>query len=279
MSTDHDQGSPDGQEEDRLWRLWVSIATGTFIAVSLVVGLIILPLRDEAKFDPWGAICRAIGIQNNGTTAFAGKSGGPPASSVTWSAATRIALMDANPTRGGAIVKDTCAACHGETGVSADPEQFPNLAGQTEEAIFKQLRDFQTGARASDIMGGIAQSLSEDQMRDVAAYFSAQKPVGANNTAAAAAGADIVELAHDGSPSRGIASCDSCHGSSHSGPEEAPVLAGQSASYLEGQLKNFASGARKNDLYARMRTIAKQLSPQELHGLALYYGEPAAATP
>jgi cytochrome c553 len=244
----------------------------------LLVGLIILPLRDEAKFDPWGAICRAIGIPTEATTAFAGKSAGHPSSSVTLSAATRLALMEANPRRGSTIVKDTCAACHGETGVSSDPEQFPNLAGQTEEAIFKQLKDFQTGARASDIMAPIAQSLTEDQMRDIAAYFAAQKPGGASKTAPAV-GTDIVELARDGSPSRGIPSCESCHGASHSGPEEAPVLAGQSASYLEGQLKAFATGGRRNDVFARMRTIAKQLSPQELHGLALYYDEPAAATP
>lgn len=109
--------------------------------------------------------------------------------------------------------------------------------------------------RASDIMAGIAQSLGVDQMRDVAAYFAAQKPVGANKAASAAAATDIVQPVHDGSPSRGIASCDSCHGASRSGPEEAPVLAGQSASYLEGQLKAFASGARKNDLYARMRQL------------------------
>jgi cytochrome c553 len=277
MSTDHDHGSHDAQAEDRLWRLWVSIAAGTFIAASLVVGLIVLPLREEAQFDPWGAICRAIGIRSDAPVAAA-KPSEPPASSVTWSATTRLALLGGNPASGSAVVKDTCAACHGETGISVDPEQFPNLAGQTEEAIFKQLRDFQTGARASDIMAPIAQALTEDQTRDVAAYFAAQKHDGAK-TGAATAPADIVKLAREGSPTRGIASCDSCHGPSRSGPEEAPVLVGQSASYLEAQLKNFASTARKNDMFARMRTIAKQLSPEEIHGLALYYGVSGSAKP
>ncbi len=277
MSTDHDHGSRDTEAEDRLWRRWVSIAAGAFIAASLLVGLIVLPLREEAQFDPWGAICRAIGIRSDAPVATA-KPSEPPASSVTWSATTRLALLGGNPAGGSSIVKDTCAACHGEAGISVDPEQFPNLAGQTEEAIFKQLRDFQTGARASDIMAPIAQSLTEDQTRDVAAYFAAQKPAGAT-TGAAAAPAGIVKLAREGSPTRGIASCDSCHGASRSGPEEAPVLVGQSSSYLEGQLKNFASAARKNDLFARMRTIAKQLSPEEIRGLALYYGVSGAAKP
>ncbi len=277
MSTDHDHGSPDARAEDRLWRRWVIIAAGTFVVASLVVGLIVLPLREEAQFDPWGAICRAIGIRSTAPIAT-GKPSEPPASSVTWSATTRLSLLGSNPAKGGSVVKDTCAPCHGETGVSVDPEQFPNLAGQTEEAIFKQLRDFQTGARASDIMAPIAQSLTEDQTRDVAAYFAAQKPAGAK-TGASAAAAGIIELARDGSPARAIASCDSCHGASRSGPEEAPVLVGQSASYLEGQLKNFASAARRNDMFARMRTIAKQLSPEEIHGLALYYGVPSAAKP
>ena len=195
-----------------------------------------------------------------------------------WSAKTRVALMDGNPTKGGSVVKDTCAACHGETGISVDPEQFPNLAGQTEAAIFKQLRDFQTGARASDIMAPMAQALSDEQMRDVAAYFAAQKPAETNNAASAAA-VGIIELARNGSPARGIPSCDSCHGASRSGPEEAPVLVGRSATYLEGQLKNFVSADRWNDMFARVRTIAKQLSPEEIHGLALYYGASGAAKP
>jgi cytochrome c553 len=278
MSTEHDHGLPDRGAEDRLWRRWVSIAAGSFIAVSLVFGLLILPLREEAQFDPWGAICRAIGIRSDAPASSAGKPTEPSASSVTWSAKTRVALMDGNPTKGGSVVKDTCAACHGETGISVDPEQFPNLAGQTEAAIFKQLRDFQTGARASDIMAPMAQALSDEQTRDVAAYFAAQKPAETNNAASAAA-AGIIELARNGSPARGIPSCDSCHGASRSGPEEAPVLVGRSATYLEGQLKNFVSADRWNDMFARMRTIAKQLSPEEIHGLALYYGASGAAKP
>lgn len=277
MSTDQDHGSPERRAEDRLWRFWVSIAAGTFVVVSLLVGLIVLPLGGEARFDPWGAICRAIGIRKDAPTAT-GKTSGPPASSVTWSPGTRLALLGASPASGSTIVKETCAACHGETGVSVDPQQFPNLAGQTEEAIFKQLRDFQTGARASDIMAPIAQALTEAQTRDVAAYFAAQKrveAVGGSPTAPA----NIVELARIGAPARGIPSCYSCHGQSRSGPEEAPVLFGQSASYLEDQLKKFASAERRNDMFARMRTIAKQLSPEEMHGMAIYYGDGGAAQP
>jgi cytochrome c553 len=277
MTSDLDPGSSDRRSEDRLWRRWASIAAGTFVVTSLVVGLVVLPLREEAQFDPWDAICRAIGIRSGAPTATR-KSTEPPASGVTWSAATRLALMSGNPASGSSVVKDTCAPCHGETGISVDPQQFPNLAGQTEEAIFKQLRDFQGGSRASDIMGPIAQSLTEAQIRDVAAYFAEQKPVSASGGASSAP-AKISELARNGDPARGIPSCDSCHGPSRSGPEEAPVLVGQSASYLEEQLKKFASTDRKNDMFARMRTIAKQLDPEEIHGLVLYYGASVAAKP
>ncbi|MBY0561124.1 c-type cytochrome [Hyphomicrobium sp.] len=277
MSTDQDKGPPDRRAEDRLWRFWVSIAAGTFVVASLLVGLVVLPLREEARFDPWGAICRAIGIRKDAPTAT-GKSSDPPASSVTWSEGTRLGLLAANPASGGTIVKDTCAACHGEAGVSVDPQQFPNLAGQTQEAIFKQLRDFQTGARTSDIMAPIAQALTEAQTKDVAAYFAAQKPVEAVGSSPSVS-ANIVELAHIGAPARGIPSCYSCHGQSRSGPEEAPVLFGQSASYLEDQLKKFASAERRNDMFARMRTIAKQLSPEEMHGMAMYYGNSRPAKP
>lgn len=68
-----------------------------------------------------------------------------------------------------------CFACHGENGVSLLPN-YPNLAGQKEAYIVKQLSDFKSGARANPIMAGMAAPLSDADMADLAAYFSSLSP-------------------------------------------------------------------------------------------------------
>ncbi len=257
---------------DRSWRVWASVVVGSVVVVSVILGFVILPSRDEANVGRFAAFCRALGIP--GYAKIPPPPAGPvsaPASQVAWTAKTRGLLASASPARGAALAKDVCSACHGMDGKSVDPTQFPNLAGQTDAAIYKQLRDFQSGDRKSDIMGPIAQQLNEQQMADAAAYYAAQtRP----NLIAAASGVDlsIVRLARIGDPHRGIPSCDSCHGQSRSGPEGAPFLLGQSASYLEKQLKNFAGRERHNDLYERMRVNASRLTPEEIHSLPIYYG-------
>jgi cytochrome c553 len=64
-----------------------------------------------------------------------------------------------------------CFACHGENGVSLLPN-YPNLAGQKEQYIVKQLTDFKSGARANPIMAGMVAALSDTDIQDLAAYFS-----------------------------------------------------------------------------------------------------------
>jgi cytochrome c553 len=269
--------SPPPESADRSWRLWASIVVGSFVAVSLILGFVVLPSRDEARVGPFAALCRALGIP--GYEKIPPLPAGPvsaPASRVAWTAKTRDLLASGSATRGAALAKDVCSACHGLDGKSVDPTQFPNLAGQTKAAIYKQLRDFQSGDRQSDVMGPVAQQLNEQQIADAAAYYAGQKPA---DLMAAASGVDleIVTLARIGDPRRGIPSCDSCHGQSRSGPEGAPLLLGQTPAYMERQLKNFAARERHNDLYERMRVNARRLTPQEIHSLPIYYsGMPAS---
>ena len=70
-----------------------------------------------------------------------------------------------------------CIACHGPNGNSANPE-WPSLAGQHEQYIRKQLQAFKSGARKNPLMTPMAMSLSDDDMEDLGAYFSSQKPAG-----------------------------------------------------------------------------------------------------
>jgi cytochrome c553 len=82
-------------------------------------------------------------------------------------------LADARPERGRAKVQEVCFACHGEQGMSVSPE-YPNLAGQSGAAIYKQLSDYRTGSRANQVMMYIAKALDESTLADVAAYYAAQ---------------------------------------------------------------------------------------------------------
>lgn len=269
--------SPTPSGADRSWRVWSSVVVGSVVAVSLALGFLVLPSRDQSSLGPFAAFCRALGVPGYGR--ISPLPAGPvsaPASQVAWTAKTRDFLAGASASRGAALAKDVCSACHGVDGKSVDPTQFPNLAGQTEAAIYKQLHDFQSGARKSDIMAPVAQQLNEQQIADAAAYYATQKPA---DLIAAASAVDlaIVRMARIGDPPRGIASCNSCHGQSRSGPEGAPLLLGQTAPYLEQQLKNFAARERHNDLYERMRVIAHQLTLEEMHRLPIYYnGAPAS---
>ncbi len=268
----------DHPASDRSWRIWTSVFIAGFVLVSLVIGFVILPWRSESGVDPFTAICRALGLPGSEKIPpdpGAAKASAP-ASNVTWTIETNRLLSNASAAKGTALAKDTCGACHGEDGKSTDPEQFPNLAGQSQAAIFKELADFQSGDRKSDIMAPIAQALTREQMADVAAYYAAQKPDDLR-AADSAVMLKVDLLAREGDPKRGIPSCDSCHGPSRSGPEDAPLLLGQSAPYIEKQIGNFGSQTRHNDVFERMRTIAHQLTPEEAHALAIYYhGMPAS---
>jgi len=96
--------------------------------------------------------------------------------SIGASAAVTVPKYDA--AAGQKIVENNCAACHGMMGISVVPTQ-PNLAGQNVRYLFKQLRDFKTGYRINGIMQGQIAGLSEQDLANVAGYFSEQKPWGA----------------------------------------------------------------------------------------------------
>jgi cytochrome c553 len=167
-------------------------------------------------------------------------------------------------------VQEVCVACHGETGVSISPE-IPHLAGQSGAAIYKQLFDYRTGSRTHALMTGIAKALDEGIIADVAAYYAGQPQRNPNPATLADAPPAIVQLVELGDPKRNIPPCASCHRAGGGGPIETPVLAEQRAEYIVQQLKLYASGERRNDVYARMRMIAPRLTESEMAGLGAYY--------
>ncbi|MBK6743644.1 MAG: cytochrome c4 [Hydrogenophilales bacterium] len=171
--------------------------------------------------------------------------------------------------KGQAIVDKVCGACHGADGNSTSPT-YPNLAGQQPEYLHKQLTEFKSGARKNAIMAPNVTALSNDDMLNLAAYFSSQqpKPKLAKDAALAAEGAKVFKGGNAGS---GVPACASCHGPAGSGiPVQFPRLAGQHSKYVQSQLKNFRSGDRANDGGMMMRVIARKMTDQEMKAVAEY---------
>jgi cytochrome c553 len=243
------------------------------ILTGALLGVIIIPVVQgrSVGIDAYTAICRSLGILPGSPARPQIVSRNPPTpvSQVVWTPGVLQILADAKPERGRAKVMEICAACHGEHGVSVSPD-FPNLAGQSGTAIYKELNDFHTGSRASQIMTPIAQALDEDTIADVAAYYAGQ-PMRNPNPATLGAPDAIVQMVELGDPNRNIPPCAACHRQGAGGPIDAPVLSEQRQEYLTSQLKLFASEQRRNDVYGRMRTIAAKLSDDEINGLAAYY--------
>ncbi len=167
------------------------------------------------------------------------------------------------------LVNDVCGACHGTDGNSTSPA-YPSLAGQTPEYLAKQLREFKSGGRKNAIMAPNAATLSNEDMLNLAAYYSAQqqKPRLAKDAALVAEGQKIYKGGNAGS---GVPACASCHGPAGAGiPVQFPRLAGQHAKYVESQLKNFRSGDRANDGGMMMRVIARKMTDHEMKAVAEY---------
>lgn len=259
---------------DQPWRLWSTIAIMGILLVGILLGVIVIPVVQGrgAGLDAFTAICRALGILP-GSPAEPQPSDRTPAtpvSQVVWTPEILQILARADVAKGRAKVQEVCVACHGETGVSLSPE-FPHLAGQSGPAIYKQLFDYRMGSRTHPQMTDVAKALGESEIADVAAYYAGQPQRNPNPVTLAPAKPEIVQLVELGDPRRNIPPCASCHRPGSGGPIEAPILAEQGYEYLVKQLQLYASGERRNDVYARMRTIATRLTPAEIEGLAGYY--------
>ena len=259
---------------DQPWRIWATVAIIGIMLGGILLGVIIIPVVQgrSAGLDAYTAICRAIGILPGSPAQPQPFDRTPPTpvSQVTWTPDVLQILARANPERGRAKVLEVCVACHGEQGVSLAPE-YPHLAGQSGAAIYKQLHDYRTGSRTHPLMTDLAKALEEPAIADVAAYYAAQPKRNPDPVTLAEAPDPIVRLVELGDPNRNLPPCASCHRPGSGGPIETPILSEQGRDYIVLQLKLYASGERRNDVYGRMRMIAAKLTASEIEGLASYY--------
>ncbi|MBM3115886.1 c-type cytochrome [Jeongeupia naejangsanensis] len=160
-----------------------------------------------------------------------------------------------------------CAACHGVDG-NAVASTYPRLAGQHEQYLYKQLTEFKTGKRNNPVMLGMTATLTDADMRNVAAYYASQQPkaLGASDKTQIEAGKKIYR---GGVAKTGLPACMACHGPAGSGiPVQYPRVASQHGAYIEAQLKAFRSGERKNN--SVMTDVAKKMSDDEIKAVSQY---------
>jgi cytochrome c553 len=169
----------------------------------------------------------------------------------------------------GRKIAETCDSCHAATPQNASSD-FPYLQGQLATYLYKQLQDYKHGKRPHDIMKAIVAGLSDQDMANVARWYSLQSRP--ERTPSTMNRETVMNLVERGDGRRILPPCSACHGNDGQGKMiDNPSLAGQKAVYLENALLAYQSGTRYNDLYQRMRLIAQQLSQDEIKLLAKYY--------
>jgi cytochrome c553 len=153
-----------------------------------------------------------------------------------------------------------CAGCHGEQGVSANPDT-PSLAGQDSQYLAAALHAYKDGGRANDVMKGLAASLDEAAMKNLSAYYAGLPP-------------QAPKVARPITPAQLAERCDRCHGANgNSTDPRSPALAAQRADYLEKALQAYRAGTRKSSAMAAM---SDGLEPGDIEAIAAWYSRQKA---
>jgi cytochrome c553 len=179
-----------------------------------------------------------------------------------WLAGSPAAQADADTAK--AKAEQVCSNCHGSHGNPLAP-QIPILSGQTARYLYVELRDFKVGRRIDPIMSPIAESLSKQEMLDLADYFAAQSPVGAEFQP------DRVRVLK-GAAKADETLCTMCHLGGLKGQNEIPRLAGQQPEYVLKQLRAFKARERSND-GGNMQSVAQTLSDEDIVNLTHYLAD------
>ena len=170
--------------------------------------------------------------------------------------------------------ESVCVACHSADGNSLLPEN-PKLAGQHEDYLYKQLREFKgwndaAPVRENAIMGAMVAGLEDEDMKGLAKYFASfeLQPESSKNLETMELGQQIWR---GGIASKGVPACAACHGPAGAGlPAQSPRLSGQFADYSAAQLKAFRDGGRANDPNRMMRMIALKMTDAEMNAVSDY---------
>ena len=160
----------------------------------------------------------------------------------------------------------TCAGCHGADG-NSPTGAWPKLAGQHEGYLVSQLQAFKSKERDNALMYGFAAALSDQDMKDLAAFYASQQiSPGSADPALVEKGEQIYKF---GDQERGVAACAACHGPQGLGVASAnfPRLSGQWAEYNETQLKAYRDGSR---VHPMMNGVALNMRDSDIQAVVSY---------
>ncbi len=161
----------------------------------------------------------------------------------------------------GAAKAESCAACHGKDGIS-QVAGAPSLAGQTDGYLQWQLVFFRSGNRKNEVMQALAAGLSDADVRNLAAYYAAQKPFQPTSEGADPAKVEV------GKKLAQANRCASCHQDDYSGAKAAARTAGQREDYLLTSLRDYKAGKRTGGGVAAMADAVYPLNDDQLQALA-----------
>lgn len=230
------------------------------------------------------------------TTAIAQQAAAPtaepaaaaPAAEAVLAPAPVAVVADTGPAKAGdpkagQTKAGACAACHNLDGNST-AAIYPKLAGQHEQYIWRQLKLFKSGERDNAIMLGMSAALTEQDMRDIGAYYGTQNVLaGVADESTIAAGPNAgkkfyqvgEKIYRAGKPAEGVPACAACHGPAGAGMPGPtyPALGGQHAEYTAARLTAFRDGmvwGKDKNANVIMSQAAKNLTDEEIQGLSSY---------
>lgn len=201
-----------------------------------------------------GALCAVFGVANA-------------------SAAENVdELRPGDAAAGRVLASKTCIACHGEDGNTLLPG-YPHIAGQSARYLFRQMQLMRDGDRDPGAMAGQLDNMTDQDLRDMAAFYASQAgKIGQ----ASREGIELGEAIYRGGIlAKQVAACTACHAPDGSGNALAgfPSLSGQTAAYVEQQLKAYREGQRRTDAgdyEGMMRQTAANMTDGEIAAVANY---------
>lgn len=184
-----------------------------------------------------------------------------------------LAVLGSGDPEAGEPLAETCVACHGPEGREPIQDSWPRLSGLGEKYFYRQLVDIQEGDRMIPEMAGILDGMSDQDLRDLAAYYNTIE-MPEDEAAGDVESIDMGEqLYRGGNLSSNVPACAACHGAQGKGNDPAgyPALAGQKAAYTAASLRDYKSGDRVYGGQTQiMADIASKLSEDEIEAVSDY---------
>jgi cytochrome c553 len=174
-----------------------------------------------------------------------------------------VPLAHAADIAAGKAKAELCVGCHGEGGIS-QIENIPSLAAQPDQFIQWQLVFFRAGTRKDEQMQPIVEQLSNEDIRNLGAYYASLEPPKAPKPD------ENPDLSKKGAQAAAGRRCASCHTDSYAGTKGVARVAGQREEYLVKALREYKSGVRSGGAMAAMTDVAYSLSEEEIEALAHY---------